>query len=92
MGERVHCVKLNREAEGLDFAPWPGALGERLLASVSKEAWQEWMAHQTRLINEQQLNPMERSARKYLAQQAEAWFFGGEVEQPEGFIAPGKQE
>ena len=51
MAETVHCVRLKRDAEGLDRAPYPGELGQRILANVSKEAWQEWLRHQTMLIN-----------------------------------------
>ena len=50
MSHKVMCVKLGREAEGLDFAPWPGELGRRLYENVSREAWQEWLRQQTILI------------------------------------------
>ena len=56
MARTVQCVYLKREAEGLDFAPYPGELGKRIYASVSKEAWAAWMKHQTMLVNENRLN------------------------------------
>src|SRR5690606_789985 len=55
MARMVHCVKLGREAEGLDFPPYPGELGKRLYENVSKEAWQGWIRHQTMLVNENRL-------------------------------------
>ena len=82
MGQTVQCVYLNKQAEGLDRAPWPGELGQRVLQNVSKEAWGEWMKHQTMLINENRLNPMDKAHRSYLADQMEKFLFGGEVDQP----------
>ena len=79
MPRTVHCVKLDREAEGLDRPPYPGALGQRIYDSVSKQAWQEWLAHQTRLINEYRLALSDSSARKFLAAEMEKYFFGGEL-------------
>jgi Fe-S cluster biosynthesis and repair protein YggX len=48
----VKCIKLGREAEGLDFLPYPGELGKRLFDNVSKEAWRQWLEHQKMLVNE----------------------------------------
>ena len=56
MARMVNCVKLGREAEGLDFPPVPGDLGKRLWENVSKEAWAGWLKHQTMLVNENRLN------------------------------------
>jgi Fe-S cluster biosynthesis and repair protein YggX len=67
MARTVHCIKLNKEAEGLDFPPVPGEMGKKLYLSVSKEAWQAWLKHQTMLINENRLNLADDRARKYLA-------------------------
>ncbi len=85
MTRTVHCVKLQREAEGLAFAPWPGELGRRIFEQVSKAAWQDWLAHQTMLINENRLNPLDPGARSFLAGQMEAYFFGGGAENPPGY-------
>jgi Fe-S cluster biosynthesis and repair protein YggX len=76
MGEIVQCVKLNKEAEGLDRAPYPGELGQRILENVSKEAWQMWFQQQTMLINEYRLSPVDPKARSFLEQQMEQFFFG----------------
>jgi Fe-S cluster biosynthesis and repair protein YggX len=84
----VNCVKLGREAEGLDFPPVPGELGKRLYEHVSKEAWQMWQAQQTRLINENRLSLADARARKYLLDQTEKYFFGGGAEEASGFVPP----
>jgi len=79
----VHCIKLGREADGLEFAPWPGELGQRLFDNVSQEAWQEWLRQQTILINEYKLNPLQAEHKSYLAAQMEAWFFGDGIVMPD---------
>jgi len=82
MSRTVQCVLLKNKAEGLDYAPYPGELGQRIYDCVSKEAWQRWLAHQTMLINEYRLTPIEPEARKFLAEEMEKFFFG------EGSAAP----
>ncbi len=91
MARTVHCVKLGREADGLDFPPYLGELGKKLYEGVSKEAWQMWLSHQTLLINENRLSPMDPNARKYLEQQMEAFFFGEGAEMPAGYVPPGSK-
>ena len=88
MSRTIHCSKLDIDAEGLDFAPWPGPLGQRIYAEISKPAWQQWLAHQTTLINEYRLNPLDAKSRKYLAEQMENFLFGGDVAQAAGFTPP----
>lgn len=88
MSRMVHCVKLGREAEALDFPPMPGAIGQRLFDNVSKEAWQGWIKHQTMLINENRLNLADSRARQYLQQQLENYFFGNGADMPQGFVPP----
>ncbi len=85
MARRVNCVLLNREADGLDYLPYPGALGQRIYENVSKEAWTRWLAHQTMLINEYRLTPIEPKARKFLVEEMEKFFFGGGSEKPKEF-------
>ncbi len=85
MTHTVHCVKLGREAEGMDRPPYPGELGQRLYENVSKEGWKLWLRHQTMLINEYRLSAMDPKARKMLEQEMEKFFFGEGSEKPEGF-------
>jgi Fe-S cluster biosynthesis and repair protein YggX len=84
----VHCVKLDRDAEGLAYAPWPGELGKRLYEHVSKQAWADWLAHQTMLINENRLNPLDANTRSFLAAEMEKYFFEGGAEAPAGYVPP----
>jgi Fe-S cluster biosynthesis and repair protein YggX len=88
MSRTVHCVKLGREAPGLDLRPYPGELGERILEAVSKEAWQGWLGHQTMLINEHRLSPRNPEHRRYLEEQMERYFFGDGGDTPEGYVPP----
>lgn len=88
MSRLVHCVLLGREAEGLDRAPYPGDLGQRIYEHVSKEAWQRWLGHQTMLINEYRLVVIEPEARKFLREQMEQYFFGDGGAAPAGYVPP----
>lgn len=87
MSRTVHCVKLGREAEGMDRPPYPGELGQRIYEQVSKDGWQMWLRHQTMLINENRLNVMEPQARKFLQEEMEKFFFAGGSAAPAGFVA-----
>jgi Fe-S cluster biosynthesis and repair protein YggX len=86
----VQCVKLGREAEGLDFPPLPGELGKRIFDHVSKEAWKGWLEHQKMLVNENRLNLADPQARKYLMQQTERYFFGSGADTAAGYVPPAR--
>jgi Fe-S cluster biosynthesis and repair protein YggX len=88
MPRTVYCSYLKREAEGLDRIPYPGELGQRIYDSISKPAWQQWLAHQTMLMNEYRLSPIEPKARKFLAEEMEKFLFGGGSEKPAEFVDP----
>lgn len=87
MARMVHCIKLNKEAEGLAYPPFPGELGKRIWQSVCKEAWEEWTRLQTMMVNEYGLNLADLSARQQLQKQCERYFFGNadEVKVPEQY-------
>ena len=85
MTRMVQCVRLNAQAEGLDFAPVPGALGQKIYENVSKEGWAQWLKHQTMLINENRLSLADPRARQYLAQQMENYFFGDGADSVQGY-------
>src|SRR5438045_6609995 len=85
MARMVKCVKLGREAEGMAFPPYPGALGKRIWESVSKEAWAQWLKQQTMLVNENRLNLADPKARKYLMEQTERHFFGTGADTPSAY-------
>ncbi|HPE74037.1 MAG: oxidative damage protection protein [Candidatus Competibacter phosphatis] len=88
MARMVKCVKLGIETEGLDRPPYPGEMGKRLFEQVSKAAWQQWLRHQTMLINEYRLTPFEPKARQFLEEQMEQFFFGEGTAPPEGYVPP----
>ena len=89
MSRTVHCQLLGKDLPGLEFQPYPGDLGKRIFDNVSAEAWQQWLSHQTMLINEHRLSPINPEHRKYLEQQMERFFFTGGAEQPEGYVPEG---
>ncbi len=85
----VQCVKLKREAPGLRMPPYPGELGKRIFENVSQEAWSGWLQHQTMLINEYRLTPVDPKARRFLEEEMQKYFFGSGSEKPKEFQAPG---
>ncbi len=88
MPRTIQCAYLKREAEGLDFPVYPGELGKRIYESISKEAWQAWLRHQTMLVNENRLNLADQRARQYLSRQMEQFFFGQGADKPAGYVPP----
>lgn len=86
MARRVQCVKLKQEMDGLDFAPFPGELGQKVFDNVSKEAWKQWLGQQTILINEYRLSSLDPKARSFLQEEMQKFLFSDqEVELPEEF-------
>lgn len=90
MSRMVKCAKLGKEAEGLDRPPYPGEMGQRIYDSISKEAWKAWMGHQTILINENRLSPIDPKHREFLESEMEKFLFGGGSELPTQFVPPSK--
>jgi Fe-S cluster biosynthesis and repair protein YggX len=86
MSRKVQCALLGVEAEGLDYAPYPGDLGQRIYENISQEAWQQWLAHQTMLINEYRLTPFEPEARKLLEEEMKKFLFGQGSDRPADYI------
>ena len=85
MSRTVFCEKTRTETEGLDFAPWPGELGKRVFNHIGKAAWAEWLAHQTMLINENRLSPLDPKHRAFLQAEMEKFLFGAGSDKPEGY-------
>jgi Fe-S cluster biosynthesis and repair protein YggX len=86
MTRMVNCVLLKQELEGMDFAPYPGELGQKIYDGVSKQAWQQWLGHQTMLINENRLTPIEPEARKFLETEMDKFFFSGGSDKPKEYV------
>ncbi len=92
MPRTVFCRKYQQEMEGLDAPPYPGPKGQEIFDSVSKQAWQDWQAHQTMLINEKHLNLMDPQSRKYLQEEMQKFLSGEEHDQVEGYVPPSEQK
>lgn len=90
MSRTVFCSKYQEELEGLDAPPFPGSKGEEIFNNVSAKAWQAWMDHQTRLINEKMLNMMDMTARSYLAEQRSKFLAGEQYDEAEGYVPEAK--
>lgn len=88
MSRTVHCQMLNQELQGLAYQPWPGELGKRIFENISQQAWQNWLKHQTMLINENRLSPLNPDHRAYLESEMEKFFFGDGSAKPQGYVAP----
>ena len=88
MPRTIYCSYLQRESEGLDRVPYPGELGQRIYDNISKDAWQQWVRHQTMLLNEYRLSPIDPKARKFLVEEMEKFLFGGGAQKPEGYVSP----
>lgn len=90
MTRYIHCIKLNREAEGLAKPPLSGPLGQKIYDHISKEAWHLWLNHQTMLINEYRLSTIDPKARAFLSQEMENFLFGTGSNKPMGYVEPKK--
>jgi len=88
MSRIIHCTYLKQDAAGLERAPWPGTLGQKIFNEISKDAWNKWISHQTTLINENRLNLIDPNARTFLAAEMEKFLFGEGSAAPAGFKPP----
>ena len=86
MSRTVFCRKYQKEMEGLDAPPYPGAKGQDIFDNISKQAWEEWQAHQTMLINERQLKMMDPEARKFLQEEMDKFMAGEDYAQADGYV------
>ena len=89
MTRMVHCVVDGIDTDDSDFPPWLGAAGKRVFDEVGKPAWQRWLAHQTMLINENRLSPLNPQHRAFLEQQMLKFLFEGETARPPGYVPEG---
>ncbi|ATS21117.1 MULTISPECIES: oxidative damage protection protein [Xanthomonas] len=88
MTRTVFCHYQQSDAEGLDFVPYPGELGQRIFAQIGKTAWQAWLAHQTMLINENRLSPRDPKHRAFLEAELQKFLFERNADKPDGYVAP----
>lgn len=94
MAHTVFCQVLKREAEGLDYPPHPGALGERIFNNISREGWQKWLERLATILNENRLSTADPASIKVVEQHMVGFLFGeGDMGQlPPGFRAPGSKK
>ena len=94
MARMVDCVVLKREAEGLEVAPHPGELGERIYESVSAEGWSRWLERLQMIINENQLSTADPDSIELIEQHMIGFLFDeGELgDMPTGFRAAGAKK
>jgi Fe-S cluster biosynthesis and repair protein YggX len=88
MTRQIFCDKHQVETDGLLRQPYPGELGKRIFDHIGQAAWDEWLAHQTMLINEYRLNMLDRDARDFLKTEMVKFLFEGGSDKPGGFVAP----
>ena len=87
----VQCMKLKKELPGMDTPPYPGEIGERIFQHISAQAWDDWLGHQTMLINEYRLSLINPEAREFLKTEMERFLFTGEATKPPGFTEAEKK-
>jgi len=88
MPRLINCIKLQKQAEGFENAPYPGKVGQKVYDEISKEAWDMWLSHQTMLINEYRLSMIDPKAREFLLKEMEKFLFGTGSDKPSGYINP----
>lgn len=85
----VKCAKLGKELPAIDETSWEGqqavklctiiggpALKDRVLQSVSAEAWNQWKGHMIMVVNEFRLDVTSDRSNAILKQYMEDFFFG----------------
>lgn len=85
MQRSVFCQKYKKNLPGLSHPPYPGTRGTYIFEHISQQAWQEWQEHQTRLINEKQLNLMDKATRDMLNTEMDSFFTGGKISDLSGY-------
>ena len=86
MARMVNCVKMGKEAEGLERLVYPGDLGQRIYDGICQEAWTAWVGHQTMLLNEYRLSPINPKDRKFLEEEMEKFLFGDGPSEVQNFV------
>lgn len=84
----VSCVKTGKVLPAMKKAPFPGELGQRILANVSQEAWKMWEAQSVIVMNHYGLSMADPEARQFLMKQCEDFFFGEGARMPEDWVPP----
>jgi Fe-S cluster biosynthesis and repair protein YggX len=76
MSRMVKCAKLGETLPGLPYKPFNDTLGQRIYDNISAKAWQDWIEHSKRIVNEYRLDLTQKKAHDVLKEQCEAFLFG----------------
>ena len=76
MTRMVKCAKLGEELPALPYKPFNDALGQRIFDSISQEAWQMWIEHSKKIVNEYRLDLTQKRAHEVLKEQCQIFLFG----------------
>jgi len=87
MARTVHCVKLDKDLDGLEKPPFRGELGQRIFDTVSAQAWKTWLEHSKMLINEYRLDLTSESGQRLWMTECEKFFYGEGSSVPKEFKA-----
>ena len=89
MTRTVLCSVLKRQAPALTKTPYPGELGERILAEVSEQGWQQWLERLVLIINENQVSTADPRSVEFIEEHMLGFLFGegeaGAGDAPQGF-------
>jgi len=84
----VHCAKLHETLPGLPYKPFNDALGQRIYDTISAKAWQEWIEHSKRIVNEYRLDLTSKRGQELLLEEADKFFFGEGAQLPPDYRPP----
>jgi Fe-S cluster biosynthesis and repair protein YggX len=82
----VKCAKLGESLPGQPYKPFNDDLGQRIYDSISMKAWQEWIEHSKRIVNEYRLDLTQKKAHDVLKEQCEEFLFGAGGAAPPEYV------
>lgn len=82
----VRCKKLGTDLPGLPYKPFADALGQRIFESISADAWNLWIEHSKKLVNEYRLDLTLKKSHEVLKEQCELFLFGEGAAMPPQYV------
>lgn len=74
--DTIQCRRCGEDGSALQKPPFRNDLGERISSEICTSCWQEWLQHQTLLINHYGLDPRDSKAKEFLYGQIEQVLLG----------------
>jgi Fe-S cluster biosynthesis and repair protein YggX len=71
----ITCSRCGNSRASFDRAPFPGAIGQRVLGEICQVCWGDWLKQQTMLINHYGLNVMDPQSRQFLMKNMSSFLF-----------------